>query len=190
MQRGGWPNGAAPFSVLMKLQGIFSPITTPFNHEGEIWKVKVQHNIEKWNATGPQRLRGGRIHRRKRDAGHRRKNPALGMGGAMGCAGEIVDRRNRHGQRASDRGADQSRGRYRIQSGAGKNAVVLQRPVQQARNADAVLPRRGRSGQDPRAALQFSAEHGHRSGARSGGRTIASSQHRRASRRARATSRS
>ncbi len=36
----------------MKLQGIFSPITTPFNHEGEIWKVKVQHNIEKWNATG------------------------------------------------------------------------------------------------------------------------------------------
>jgi 4-hydroxy-2-oxoglutarate aldolase len=36
----------------MKLQGIFSPITTPFNHEGEIWKVKVQHNIEKWNTTG------------------------------------------------------------------------------------------------------------------------------------------
>jgi 4-hydroxy-2-oxoglutarate aldolase len=36
----------------MKLQGIFSPITTPFNHEGELWKVKVQHNIEKWNATG------------------------------------------------------------------------------------------------------------------------------------------
>jgi len=35
----------------MKLQGIFSPITTPFNHEGEIWKVKVQHNIEKWNTT-------------------------------------------------------------------------------------------------------------------------------------------
>ncbi len=36
----------------MKLQGIFSPITTPFNHEGEMWKVKVQHNVEKWNATG------------------------------------------------------------------------------------------------------------------------------------------
>ena len=36
----------------MKLQGIFSPITTPFNHEGELWKVKVQHNVEKWNATG------------------------------------------------------------------------------------------------------------------------------------------
>jgi 4-hydroxy-2-oxoglutarate aldolase len=36
----------------MKLHGIFPPITTPFNHEGEIWKVKVQHNIEKWNLTG------------------------------------------------------------------------------------------------------------------------------------------
>jgi len=36
----------------MKLQGIFPPIATPFNHEGEIWKVKVQHNIEKWNLTG------------------------------------------------------------------------------------------------------------------------------------------
>jgi 4-hydroxy-2-oxoglutarate aldolase len=36
----------------MKLQGIFPPITTPFNHEGEIWKIKLQHNIEKWNLTG------------------------------------------------------------------------------------------------------------------------------------------
>ena len=36
----------------MKLHGIFPPIATPFNHEGEIWKVKVQHNVEKWNLTG------------------------------------------------------------------------------------------------------------------------------------------
>jgi 4-hydroxy-2-oxoglutarate aldolase len=36
----------------MKLQGIFPPIATPFNHEGEIWKIKVQHNVEKWNRTG------------------------------------------------------------------------------------------------------------------------------------------
>jgi 4-hydroxy-2-oxoglutarate aldolase len=36
----------------MKLQGIFPPIATPFNRDGEIWKVKVQHNIEKWNVTG------------------------------------------------------------------------------------------------------------------------------------------
>ena len=36
----------------MKLQGIFPPIATPFDHNGEIWKVKVQHNVEKWNRTG------------------------------------------------------------------------------------------------------------------------------------------
>lgn len=36
----------------MKLQGIFPPITTPFDHKGELWKVKVQYNVEKWNQTG------------------------------------------------------------------------------------------------------------------------------------------
>jgi len=36
----------------MKLQGIFPPIATPFNMDGEIWKQKLQHNIEKWNLTG------------------------------------------------------------------------------------------------------------------------------------------
>jgi 4-hydroxy-2-oxoglutarate aldolase len=36
----------------MKLQGIFPPIATPFNMEGEIWKQKLQHNVEKWNLTG------------------------------------------------------------------------------------------------------------------------------------------
>jgi 4-hydroxy-2-oxoglutarate aldolase len=36
----------------MKLQGIFPPVTTPFDHEGNLYAVKVQHNIEKWNKTG------------------------------------------------------------------------------------------------------------------------------------------
>src|SRR5689334_12643473 len=36
----------------MKLHGIFPPIATPFNSEGEIWKAKVEHNIDKWNLTG------------------------------------------------------------------------------------------------------------------------------------------
>jgi 4-hydroxy-2-oxoglutarate aldolase len=35
----------------MKLQGIFADITTPFDHKGDIYKVKVQHNVEKWNKT-------------------------------------------------------------------------------------------------------------------------------------------
>ena len=35
----------------LKLQGIFPPITTPFDHAGNIYAAKVQHNIEKWNRT-------------------------------------------------------------------------------------------------------------------------------------------
>jgi 4-hydroxy-2-oxoglutarate aldolase len=35
----------------MKLQGIFPPITTPFDHAGNIYATKVQHNVEKWNRT-------------------------------------------------------------------------------------------------------------------------------------------
>jgi dihydrodipicolinate synthase/N-acetylneuraminate lyase len=33
----------------MKLQGIFAALATPFDYRGEIYKVKVQHNVEKWN---------------------------------------------------------------------------------------------------------------------------------------------
>jgi 4-hydroxy-2-oxoglutarate aldolase len=35
----------------MKLQGIFIDTTTPFDHNGTVYKVKVQHNLEKWNRT-------------------------------------------------------------------------------------------------------------------------------------------
>jgi 4-hydroxy-2-oxoglutarate aldolase len=35
----------------LKLQGIFPPITTPFDHAGNIYAAKVQHNVEKWNRT-------------------------------------------------------------------------------------------------------------------------------------------
>jgi 4-hydroxy-2-oxoglutarate aldolase len=35
----------------MKLQGIFPPITTPFDHDGNIYASKVRHNVEKWNRT-------------------------------------------------------------------------------------------------------------------------------------------
>ncbi len=36
----------------MKLHGIFPPIATPFDNQGNLYKAKVQHNIEKWNQTG------------------------------------------------------------------------------------------------------------------------------------------
>jgi 4-hydroxy-2-oxoglutarate aldolase len=35
----------------MKLQGILPPITTPFDHNGDLYKAKVRHNVEKWNLT-------------------------------------------------------------------------------------------------------------------------------------------
>jgi len=35
----------------MKLEGIFPPIATPFDHEGNLYKAKLKHNIEKWNQT-------------------------------------------------------------------------------------------------------------------------------------------
>ena len=36
----------------MKLHGIIPPIATPFDHNGDLYRVKVQHNVEKWNRTG------------------------------------------------------------------------------------------------------------------------------------------
>ena len=35
----------------MKLHGIFPPITTPFDYKGDLYRAKLQHNIEKWNQT-------------------------------------------------------------------------------------------------------------------------------------------
>src|SRR5580698_1878664 len=37
---------------MLKLHGIIPPIATPFDHRGDLYKVKVQHNVEKWNRTG------------------------------------------------------------------------------------------------------------------------------------------
>jgi 4-hydroxy-2-oxoglutarate aldolase len=36
-------------ALSMKLQGIFPPITTPFDHTGALYETKVRHNIEKYN---------------------------------------------------------------------------------------------------------------------------------------------
>jgi 4-hydroxy-2-oxoglutarate aldolase len=36
----------------MKLPGIFPPLTTPFDHNGDIWKIKVEHNVSRLNLTG------------------------------------------------------------------------------------------------------------------------------------------
>ena len=35
----------------MKLHGIFPPIATPFDHKGDLYPIKVRHNVERWNKT-------------------------------------------------------------------------------------------------------------------------------------------
>jgi 4-hydroxy-2-oxoglutarate aldolase len=35
----------------IRLQGIFPPIATPFDYNGDIYSSKIQHNVEKWNLT-------------------------------------------------------------------------------------------------------------------------------------------
>jgi 4-hydroxy-2-oxoglutarate aldolase len=35
----------------MKLAGIFASITTPFDHNGDIYRVKIEHNLSRWNTT-------------------------------------------------------------------------------------------------------------------------------------------
>ncbi len=35
----------------MKLHGIFPPIATPFDHNGDLYLVKLRYNVEKWNKT-------------------------------------------------------------------------------------------------------------------------------------------
>jgi 4-hydroxy-2-oxoglutarate aldolase len=37
---------------MLKLEGIYPPITTPFDLDGNLYKAKVRHNVEKWNRTG------------------------------------------------------------------------------------------------------------------------------------------
>jgi len=37
---------------MIRLQGIFPPLTTPFTHDGEIYPSKVRHNVEKLNQLG------------------------------------------------------------------------------------------------------------------------------------------
>lgn len=36
----------------MRLQGIFPPITTPFDHDGNLYPAKLKYNIDKWNRMG------------------------------------------------------------------------------------------------------------------------------------------
>jgi 4-hydroxy-2-oxoglutarate aldolase len=37
--------------TVLKLEGIYPPIATPFDAEGNLYQAKVRHNVEKWNRT-------------------------------------------------------------------------------------------------------------------------------------------
>jgi len=37
---------------MLKLEGIYPPIATPFDLDGNLYKAKLRHNVEKWNRTG------------------------------------------------------------------------------------------------------------------------------------------
>jgi dihydrodipicolinate synthase/N-acetylneuraminate lyase len=39
------------FMPTIKPQGVFISVVTPFDHRGNIWEVKVEHNVAKWNRT-------------------------------------------------------------------------------------------------------------------------------------------
>ncbi|MCS7316092.1 MAG: dihydrodipicolinate synthase family protein [Bryobacterales bacterium] len=41
----------SPLSPMIRLHGIFPPITTPFDANGELYRVKLKHNMERWNQT-------------------------------------------------------------------------------------------------------------------------------------------
>jgi 4-hydroxy-2-oxoglutarate aldolase len=35
----------------MKLSGIFAAISTPFDHKGDLYRTKIEHNVSRWNTT-------------------------------------------------------------------------------------------------------------------------------------------
>lgn len=37
---------------MLKLHGIFPPIATPFDYDGNLYKAKVRYNVERWNRVG------------------------------------------------------------------------------------------------------------------------------------------
>lgn len=37
---------------MLKFQGIYPSLATPFDHEGNLYKTKVRHNVERWNRAG------------------------------------------------------------------------------------------------------------------------------------------
>src|SRR3954454_17391853 len=46
----------------MKIQGMYASVATPFDHTGAMYRVKVQHNFEKWSRTSLAGFIVGSLH--------------------------------------------------------------------------------------------------------------------------------
>ena len=173
----------------MKLQGIFPPIATPFDHDGNIYASKIQHNVEKWNLTTLSGYVVMRLHRRERHA-HAGGEVHLWEKVAKYAAPEklLIAGTGVESVRETVL-AHQPRRRDGLQGGHGAHAALLQEPDQPYRRPDALLPLRGGPVQDPAHDLQLAADHRRRYPARGRGRAFASTPTSSPSRRARATSR-
>ena len=124
-------HGISP--LMLKLQGIFPPIATPFDHNGDLYAAKVKHNVEKWNLTA---LSGYVVCGSTGESvmlTAEEKIAAVGMGREVRRAGEAADRRHRRGERARDRLPHQPRGRDGLQGRHGAHAALLQEPAEQRR---------------------------------------------------------
>jgi len=112
----------------VKTARIFPPIATPFDHKGDLYRVKVQHNVEKWNKTP---LAGYAVCGSTGESVFlttERKNPDVGMGGGVRRFVEASDRGNGCRGSAGDRGPDQSGCGSGLQSRHGAHAALLQEP--------------------------------------------------------------
>ena len=115
----------------MKLQGIFPAMATPFDHAGNLYITKIQHNVEKWNRTG---LAGylvcgstGETYSfpRKRNARSGSRSPSMRRPRSFSL-------RHRHGKRARNRVPHQPRRRVGLPGRPGAHTPLLQEPDERA----------------------------------------------------------
>ena len=161
---------------MFKLHGILPPIATPFDHRGELYKVKVQHNVEKWNRTGLTGYvvcgsTGESVYLTTEEklqmwewvAEYAASDKVLLCGTGMESVRETVALTNA----AAERG---------LQGRHGADAALLQESGAQDGHADAVLPRGGGPDQDPADDLQLAAGDRGRYLGGSGGGAVAASE--------------
>ncbi len=163
----------------MKLHGIFPPIATPFDHKGDLYRVKVQHNVEKWNKTP---LAGYAVCGSTGESVHLTTDEKIKM---WEWVAEYADSSK---ILIAGTGVESVRETVALTNRAaelGYKVAMVRTPhyyknlINRCDGASAVLPRRRRSGEYPGDDLQLAADYrrGHHAG--SGGDAVRPSQHHR-----------